>query len=315
MSSLPTRIAYFGLPLGALALVRSGYEPAAIVLGQRQALGTRRLRRELGARLPILTAPDLDEPHVMQTLARIRPDAILSWFYPRRIPVSVLRLARLGGFGTHPSLLPRWRGPDPYFWAIYSGDEVTGVSLHRLEAEYDTGAVVEQLSVPIEPEENAWRLAKRLDRPALRLLVTCAGRLARGERLSGREQDAAAATAAPAPSETMLAIDWRRPVDEIVRLVRAAAPYPAASTDLGTEVVDVLTAEHYGEPLPKALEPADAVCTPRGLVVRAADGGVVLKRVRLDQGSLLEGPALLRLFPEGLARVGFARSNSGTTDA
>lgn len=113
----------------------------------------------------------------------------------------------------------------------------------------------------------------------------------------------------------MLAIDWRRPVDEIVRLVRAAAPYPAASTDLGTEVVDVLTAEHYGEPLPKALEPADAVCTPRGLVVRAADGGVVLKRVRLDQGSLLEGPALLRLFPEGLARVGFARSNSGTTDA
>lgn len=314
MSSLPTRIAYFGLPLGALALARAGYEPVAIVLGRREALGTRRLQRELGARLPILTVPELEEPHAMQMLERVRPDAILSWFYPRRIPVAVLRLARLGGFGTHPSLLPRWRGPDPYFWAIYSGDAVTGVSLHRLEADYDTGAVIEQLPVPIEPGENAWGLAKRLDRPALRLLVACARRLAAGERLGGREQDPAAATPAPAPSETMLVIDWRRQVDEIVRLVRAAAPYPAASAELGSEVVDVLAAAEYGAPLPRALEPADAVCTPRGLVVRATDGGVLIERARLDTGRVLEGPALLGLFPGGLSRVGFARANSDTTD-
>src|SRR5262245_29427709 len=111
------RIAYVGLPLGAWVLAQAGICPQLICLGHLDMPGARRVRRQLGRRALVLGQPDLREPGVIACLERFAPDALLSWFWPKRIPAAVLRLARLGAYGVHPSLLPRWRGPDPYFWA------------------------------------------------------------------------------------------------------------------------------------------------------------------------------------------------------
>ncbi len=304
MSSQGPAIAYFGLPLGALALARAGHAPVLIVLGHTDAPGARRVRRVFGARVPILAKPDLRESSVLQAIAGVAPDALLSWFFPRQIPDAVLQLAARGAFGVHPSLLPRWRGPDPYFWSLYAGDRETGVTLHRLESAYDTGAVIAQVRVAIASGDDAWRLARRLDRPGLELLVQCAERLAAGELLTGAPQDERQASAAPLPDEALLSIDWRRPAEQIVRLVRAAAPYPGASTVLGEQPVDVIGAEPYPGALPRVLQPAEAVYTSAGLVVRAGDRGVRVTRVRREDGELLRGDGLLALFPQGLTRIG-----------
>src|SRR3954468_19887327 len=95
--------------------------------------------------------------------------------------MSVIEAAPRGGIGVHPSLLPRHRGPDPTYWAIASGDEVTGVTVHRIEADYDTGAILAQEPLRIDPAWNAWNLARALDRPSLRLLRATVARFARGE--------------------------------------------------------------------------------------------------------------------------------------
>jgi methionyl-tRNA formyltransferase len=304
VSSEVPRIAYFGLPVGALMLLHAGYSPALIVLGRRTSPGTRRLRK-LARDIPILTVPTFESARELAVIARAEPDVILSWFYPRRIGEQLLALAGRGAFGTHPSLLPRWRGPDPYFWAIYSGDHETGVTLHRLDAEYDTGAIVAQRRLAIDPRENAFQLAKRLDRPALALLLECVGRLTRGEALEGQPQPSEGVTLAPTPDEELLAIDWRRPTDELARLVRAAAPYPAASAELGAELVDVIEAEPHAASLPRALEPADAVLTPRGVVVCTGDGGLVVRAVRRESGETLRDGEVAALFGDGIARLGF----------
>lgn len=303
MSSHALRIAYFGLPLGALVLARAGFVPHLVAVQHTDAPGARRVQKRLGERARILERPDLTKRAAREAIAEVAPDVLLSWFWPKRIPSAVLALAPRGAFGVHPSLLPRWRGPDPYFWALYSGDRETGVTLHRLESEYDTGAVIAQTRVAIAPRENAWQLAKRLDRPSLALLVDCARRLTAGERLAGSPQDPQRVTSAPPPDEALLAIDWQRSAEEIVRLVRAAAPYPGASATLGDETVDVLEAEPLARALPRALEPADAVWTEDGLAVRAGDVGVRITRVRRDDDSVLEGAALKALFPGGLAQL------------
>ena len=303
MSSHAPRIAYFGLPLGALALMRHGFVPHAVVLEHTDAPGARRLGRALPQSCLQLHRPKLDQPRTIAALAAVQPDVILSWFYPKRIPSAVLALAARGAFGVHPSLLPRWRGPDPYYWALYAGDAITGVTLHRLAEDYDTGASIDQIELPIAPEDNAWRLAKRLDTPGLRLLVRCAERLAAGEALRGVPQDEARASAAPAPDEPLLRVDWRRPAHELVRLVRAAAPEPGASALLGDQFVEVLEASVYPHPLPRALAPAEAVRTPSGIAVCTGAGGVLLARVRDEEGRILRGPALAGLFPGGLSAV------------
>lgn len=290
------KIAYFGLPLGALRLASAGFAPGVICLGHPDAIGGRRVRRRLSCRALILGKPDLEAAPIQDTLRSYAPDVILSWFWPKRIPRAVLALAPRGAFGTHPSLLPLWRGPDPYFWAIYAGDQQTGVSLHRLEAEYDTGAVIAQRKVAIAARDDAWSLAKKLDRPALTLLVECAERLTRGEALLGEPQQDADAIEAPQPDEDVLSIVWKRPVAGILRLVRAAAPEPGARTLLDDQEVDVLRARRFEGTLPKALTPGDAVMCQDGVVIAAKDGGILLERVRQEDGKLLQGRAVATLF-------------------
>ncbi len=292
--TIPVRILYLGLPLGAVVLGRAGHLPDVVALGHPDAPGARRVRRRLGAAgALVLERPDLDDPAVVDRLAARAPDVLLSFFWPRRIPERVLALPRLGAFGTHPSLLPRWRGPDPYFWAIRMGDRVTGVTLHRLEASYDTGAIVDRIVVPIDPRHTSWTLARTLDRPALSLLCRAADRLARDERLDGEPQSTTGVSYAPMPDDDELAIDWSEPAEDIARLVRAAAPEPGARARLGEREVDVLAARVAREPPPRALVKAEAYRCPEGVAVVAGEGALVLERVRDEDGDPIDPGVLL----------------------
>jgi methionyl-tRNA formyltransferase len=304
MSSIAPRIAYVGLPLGALALAHAGHRPVAVALGHPDAPGARRVMRWRDDGVAVLEAPDLRNRRAQAELLAARPDALFSWFWPKQLPAALLAQFPRGAFGVHPSLLPAFRGPDPYFWVLLAGERETGVTLHRLEAEYDTGAIIAQERLAIAAADDAWRLAKRLDRPSLRLLTACARRLAAGETLAGEPQDDGLASEAPRPSDDELAIVWDRPSRAIVRLVRAAAPFPGASAELGGELVEVVRAASFEGALPAALLPAEAVhVLGRGVVVRCRDGGVLLERVRRASGEELRGEAVAALFAGGITQL------------
>jgi methionyl-tRNA formyltransferase len=296
------RIAYVGLPLGAWLLARAGFAPGLICLGHLDTPGARRVRRQLGTRALVLAQPDLRAASVVSCLASFAPDVLLSWFWPKQIPAEVLALPRLGAYGVHPSLLPRWRGPDPYFWTLHAGDVETGVSLHVLEAEYDTGPVVAQRRLRVEPRDNAWTLARRLDRPGLGLLVDAARELSSGQPLRAQPQPSVGMSDAPAPTDEQLSIDWHDSAEQILRLVRAAAPYPGAGAALGETWVELLEAEASPVTLPAALEPAEAVVVGESVAVQTGAGAVLLKRVRNEAGEVLVGGAIASLFDHGLAR-------------
>lgn len=310
------RILYLGLPLGAAVLLRAGHAPVACAIGHPEASGMARLRRRLPRDTLLLGRPSLADAEVRRALESARYDAILSWFWPRRIPLALIERAPRGAFGVHPSLLPRWRGPDPYFHAIAAGDRTTGVTLHRLAADYDTGAIVARVAVPIRDHDTAWTLARRLDRPSLGLLVTCADVLAAGLALPGEPQDERAATQAPRPSEAALALRFAEEDAAVLeRKVRAAAPEPGAGALLEDALVTVQRARPWCGTFPSALRSGEAFVAPEGVVVRARNGGLLLERVRVEdaggaergggasagageralEGEILEGAAIARL--------------------
>ncbi|MFT3921455.1 MAG: methionyl-tRNA formyltransferase [Myxococcales bacterium] len=303
MSSLPLRVAYFGLPLGALALHQAGVSPCVIALGHPDAPGARRVRRTFAHGTLVLARPDLTSTEVLRAISSARPDVILSWFWPFLIPQDVLDLAPRGAFGVHPSLLPRWRGPDPYFWALFRGDAYSGVTLHRLAREYDTGDIVAQHRIAIAPALNAWTLAKRLDSPSLRLFVEAAQQLGRGEPLAGVAQEEGTASAAPSPDDELQTLRWQAEASEIVNLVRALAPHPGAATTLGSEPVEVLSAVVYDGRVPRVLEVGDAVMATQGVVIRAGEGAVLIRRVRRENGQQLSGVEVGQLFAGGLFKL------------
>src|SRR5262249_25830191 len=144
------RIVFFGLPIAALCLEADGHEIALAALSRADAVGVRRLERKLGAERVVFRT-EISEASLVARASAALPDSVVSWFWTTKLPVSVMTAARLGGIGVHPSLLPRHRGPDPYFAAIDQGDEETGVTAHRLDGEYDTGAILGQIRVRLDP--------------------------------------------------------------------------------------------------------------------------------------------------------------------
>ena len=291
------RILYLGLPLGVDVLLRAGHVPVACAIGHPEAPGMARLRRRLPMGTLLLGRPRLEDPHVQRALESTGFDVLLSWFWPRKIPASLLLEAPLGAYGVHPSLLPRWRGPDPYFHTILHGDAETGVTLHRLEPEYDTGAVVARSTLRVHPQDTGWSLARRLDRPSLALLVGCADALASGVTPASSPQDDALATAAPRPDEDDLALAFTTSdAAQLERCVRAAAPEPGASALLEDTFVTVLQADVWRGRFPGGLRAGEAFVAPEGVVVRAArGGGLCLRRVRTDDDQVLEGHEIAAL--------------------
>ncbi len=270
------RILFLGLPLAACLLARDGHEIVLAGLSRGDTPGRRRLRAVLGDDL-VVTRPTLDDAFVARARS-LAPDLLVSWFWTKKIPMTLVEVAPLGGIGVHPSLLPRHRGPDPTTWAILTGDAVTGVTCHRIEAEYDTGAVLLQEELAIDPRWNAWDLARALDRPSLRVLRDACRRYAEGVPPAPRAQDAAAATSAPFLEEGEQEIAWDAPTARVLALVRALAPSPAAFTRVGDATVAVLAASAAAAPA--VLErPGEAAVVGGAPVVRTGDGAVRLDRV------------------------------------
>ncbi len=296
------RIAYFGLPLAALLLLEDGLDIDIdiAVLSRTDAVGRRRLTRRLGQER-VFARGDLSHDELSARLREQPPDLLVSWFWTTKLPRALLQTAKMGVIGVHPSLLPRHRGPDPYFAAIDSGDAVTGVTVHRVDEEYDTGPILASLELPIDSSWNAWQLARKLDRPSLALLRETLKRMAEGEAMSERPQDEARASWAPLPSLSDCALRWSWPTEKLLRRIRALSPAPGAFTEIHGKVLTVLSAKAASE-FPRVLLPGEAALVGQGpsgvAVVRSGDGAVELVRGEID-GTVLEADGLATLVARG----------------
>lgn len=281
MPTGPLRIAFFGLPLAACLLHADGHVIEIAGISRADAPGRVRLRRRLGDDR-VLLRPDVNDPRLLERVRAVRPDLLVSWFWTTRLPIELVRAARLGGIGVHPSILPRHRGPDPTYHAILAGDRASGVSVHRIEAEYDTGAILDQEHLAIDDRWNAYDLAKALDRPSLRLLRRVVARLAAGEVVPEQAQDPALATDAPFPEEDHLWIRWDEPTEQVIRQVRALAPSPGAVTEIGGSVVTVLAATALDHAPSVLEEPGEAAWLRGRAVIRTRDGAIAIDRFDVE---------------------------------
>ncbi len=274
------RLAFFGLPIAAVLLARDGHE-IAYAAACRPAPGWRRLRTRVAPGKTELT-PDVNADGTFERARDARPDLVVSWFWTTKLPARILGLAP--SVGVHPSLLPRHRGADPFFWTIDAGDDVAGVTAHALDVEYDTGPILAQRELRVGAGWNAWRLARALDRPSLSLLRDVVRAYADGRPPAPVAQDESLATRAPEPSDEDLAIRWAWTAERIERRVRAAAPWPGAWTEIGETIVVLTRVRRTGD-FPRALAPGEAAVRDDGVaVVRARDGAVELLEGTDEEG-------------------------------
>lgn len=102
------------------------------------------------AEIPVYAIRRLQEAALAEWLFQLQPDLVCVACFPWRIPASILAIPTHGFVNLHPSLLPAYRGPAPLFWQLRHGLRHSGVTVHWMDSEFDTGAIVAQeaLSLP-----------------------------------------------------------------------------------------------------------------------------------------------------------------------
>ncbi|HVS63303.1 MAG TPA: methionyl-tRNA formyltransferase [Thermoanaerobaculia bacterium] len=218
------------------ALDAAGRTPVAVISQPPRQAGRGRARSQppvaewaLDRNVALLQPERVRDESFLAELAHFGPTLAVVVAFGQIFPQALLDLPAQGCMNLHASLLPAYRGASPISAAIAAGETVTGVTTMLMERGLDSGPVLLQREVPIEPEDTTDRLGARLARAGGALVVETIERWERGE-IEPREQDRSAATFAPRLSKGDGEIDWRRPAVEIERWVRAMTPWPGAVT-------------------------------------------------------------------------------------
>lgn len=255
--------------------------------------------------IAVMTPEHAGHPDLLSRAVRLAPDFIFSFYYRHMLPAALLATAKRGAFNMHGSLLPQYRGRVPVNWAIIRGERETGATLHEMVEKPDAGRIVDQMAVPILPDDVALEVFRKVTVAAEMVLHRSLPALVDGTAVL-RPQDLSKGGYFGGRKPEDGRIDWTRPAREIHDLVRAVAPpYPGAFTDIGGERVRVLRTRLLAgkaDPAPATL----ALDKEGRLVIHCADGGR-LQALSLDsRGEPLGTDALRRRLGPGPWRLGGA---------
>jgi methionyl-tRNA formyltransferase len=240
---------------------------------------------ELG--IEVRTPKTLRDAEEQARFAALDADLAVVAAYGLILPREILEAPKAGCINVHASLLPHWRGAAPIQRAILAGDEVSGVTLMKMDEALDTGPMLARQSIDIR-HKNAGQVAEELANLGARVLVEWLDHPTPPE-----PQPVAGATYAKKISKAETRIDWTKPAKEIERQVRAFSPAPGAWFEAGGERVKLLQAAigsdasgKPGEVLDDGLSVACGAEYIRPLLVQRAG------RAPMRPGDLLRGFAI-----------------------
>lgn len=146
----------------------------------------------------------------------------------RMLPKVVWEMPTLGTFNLHASLLPNYRGAAPINWAIINGETKTGVTTFFIDDKIDTGAMILNSEIAIEPEENAGQLHDRLMLLGSKTVIDTLKVIENGNVTTTIQEDDAEIKTAYKLNKENCKIDWTKSGEEINNLIRGLSPYPAS---------------------------------------------------------------------------------------
>lgn len=246
--------------------------------------------------IPVLQPERIRRPESVAALQAYEPDLIVTAAYGQILPPAVLTIPVYGCINVHASLLPKYRGAAPIHWAIIRGEKETGITIMYMDAGMDTGDIILQAAVAIEPADTVGSVHDKLAALGADLLVQTVELIGAG-KAPRRPQDAAAATYAPLLTRADELIDWGRPAADIHNLIRGMNPWPGAYTLDNRGILKIFASE---------LLPADAalrsvrpgtvagVINGQGLVVPAGEGCLLVRTVKPENGRLMAADAYCR---------------------
>jgi methionyl-tRNA formyltransferase len=230
--------------------------------------------------IPVYQPQEVKSGEAIERIAALAPPCIAVVAYGQLLPAGILALPQLGAVNVHASLLPKYRGPAPIHWALIRGEKKTGVTTMLMDIGMDTGDILMQSEVVIEPKDTAGTLQDRLAVEGAKLLVETLHLLKEGT-VQPRGQDDSQASLAPMLVKEDGEIDWNEEAKKICCRIRGLDPWPGGFTLwkgkrlklFGCEALSMVTRAKPGTVI---------AVNEGGLQVASGKGAILIKTLQLE---------------------------------
>lgn len=288
---MPPRIVFMGSPEFAVPslniLKTAGYSIVAVITAPDKPSGRSRStliptavkRYAIAHDLPLLQPTNLKNPEFVAELRALNADLQVVVAF-RMLPEIVWSMPHMGTMNLHGSLLPAYRGAAPIQWAVINGEKTTGVTTFLIQHEIDTGNILLQRTLEIDPDETAGELHNRMMYVGAELVLETVRGLENGT-LTGQLQDISRVSHAPKLHHAMCRIDFRKTAAEVHNFIRGLSPSPCAWTILDGHQLNVFRSELSG--VVHQQSPGTILRADSGILeIACGEGSVKLVEVQLQ---------------------------------
>ncbi len=247
--------------------------------------------------IPIISYENsMKDPAFIKKILDVNADIAVVCSYNRLFPSEFLNTAKDGFINVHPSLLPDYRGGNPYSHVIINGETETGVTLHFMDSTFDTGDIISQHKVPLDKTETMGTLFTRLNYLASDALITALrfynehSTLPRVPQPDGIFKKANAIDIKFGNN----IIDWSKSAEELERFIRSLNPFISAFTRFRGDFFKIHTA-HFEKKKTK-YSPGTICCIKDKLGVACGEGILYLKILQAASYFIGDSKDFIRLY-------------------
>lgn len=244
-----------------------------------------------GAGVPVVEVSKKNfEKKITQAINIHSIDTGLMLTFPYKIPPSIYKLPANSFYNVHPGMLPAYRGPDPVFQQIRNKEKYAAVTIHKVDEDFNTGAVVVSEQIKLEPDDTHGILYEKLSFTAAKLTGTLLKLLSFDIAVPSRPQDEAKARYYQKQVGSDVSINWQvMDAPTIIAVINASNPWnKGAITKLNNKIIWLMEAvciEGIDMPAPPG---TIITIDERGLVVAALNNqSVCIQIIYIDEGFLL----------------------------
>lgn len=170
----------------------------------------------------------LDSPELLGTISDLNIDIGVVCSFNNRIPKIFMEKIKDGIINIHPSLLPLYRGGNPYSWVIINNESKSGVTLHYMSENFDEGDIIQQVEIDVNKNETMGTIFSRTNIIGCKMLLGALIKYEKEGPLKGIPQQQGDFIKAPNIKDEETFIDFNKSAEYIERFVRALNPYITA---------------------------------------------------------------------------------------
>lgn len=225
-----------------------------------------------------LKPESLREKSFSDALTNAKPDFIVVADYGKIFPPFLLLVAQKMPLGVHPSLLPLYRGAAPIEQSLIKGEKVTGVTIFKLNQKVDSGPIILQKKLRVDPKDNYLTLQQKLACAGGKALVETFAK-AKNNQIKLLPQNNKKATFAPKLTKKQGHINWQKKAKQIENLIRATLEWPTAYAFFQDKILKITDAEAVS--LERKEAPSTVIQIDKNaLYVATASGALKINKVK-----------------------------------